>query len=66
MTKPPLSQRIHLPGPKGNPPAPVMKPERGALDQFESWLSLEDPFDARAEAWAEPDLDCDAGPALSV
>lgn len=37
-----------------------------ALDALESWLALEDPFDARAEAWADPGLDCDAGPALSV
>lgn len=37
-----------------------------ALDGLEAWLALEDVFDARAEAWAEPDLDCDAGPALSV
>lgn len=37
-----------------------------ALDALESWLALEDVFDARAEAWADPDLDCDAGPAPSV
>lgn len=37
-----------------------------ALDGLESWLALEDPFDARAEAWADPGLDCDAGPDLSV
>ncbi|RID89667.1 hypothetical protein D2N39_22000 [Gemmobacter lutimaris] len=37
-----------------------------ALDGLESWLALEDPFDARAQAWAEPGLDCDAGPALSA
>lgn len=37
-----------------------------ALDGLESWLALEDPFDARAEAWADPGLDCDAGPALSA
>ena len=34
-----------------------------ALDGLESWLALEDPFDARAEAWADSGLDCDAGPA---
>jgi hypothetical protein len=34
-----------------------------ALDALECWLALEDPFDARAEAWAEPDLYGDAGPA---
>lgn len=37
-----------------------------ALDALECWLALEDPFDARAEAWADPDLDFDAGPAPSV
>lgn len=37
-----------------------------ALDALERWLALEDVFDARAEAWAEPDLDGDAGPAPSV
>jgi hypothetical protein len=37
-----------------------------ALDGLESWLALEDPFDARAKAWADPGLECDAGPALSV
>ena len=37
-----------------------------ALDGLESWMALEAPFDARAEAWADPGLDCDAGPALSV
>jgi hypothetical protein len=36
-----------------------------ALDALESWLALEDVFDARAEAWAEHDLDCDAGPSTS-
>ncbi|MCH8518092.1 MAG: hypothetical protein LAT68_17485 [Cyclobacteriaceae bacterium] len=36
----------------------------GALDALELWLALEDPFDARAEAWA--DLDSDAGPAPSA
>jgi hypothetical protein len=33
-----------------------------ALDALESWLALEAVFDARAEAWADPSLDCDAGP----
>lgn len=37
-----------------------------ALDGIESWLALEDPFDARAEAWADPGLTSDTGPALSV
>jgi hypothetical protein len=33
-----------------------------ALNALERWLALEDPFDARAEAWAGPDLESDAGP----
>jgi hypothetical protein len=36
-----------------------------ALDALERWLALEDAFDARAEAWAEHHLDCDAGPSTS-
>ncbi|WP_127563082.1 hypothetical protein [Nioella ostreopsis] len=39
-----------------------------ALDRFESWLSLEDAFDARAEAWSDKGLDLpgtpDLGPAF--
>jgi hypothetical protein len=37
-----------------------------ALDALERWLALEDAFDARSEAWAKPDLDCDADPAPPV
>ena len=35
-----------------------------ALNQFETWLALEDAFDARAEALAGPDLDLSADPDL--
>ena len=33
-----------------------------ALDALESWLSLEDLFDARNEDWDDPELDGDIGP----
>ncbi|MFV1877794.1 hypothetical protein [Nioella sp.] len=33
-----------------------------ALDALESWLALEDPFDARIEDWGGPELDGDIGP----
>jgi hypothetical protein len=33
-----------------------------ALDALETWLSLEDRFDARIEDWNHPDLDGDLGP----
>lgn len=36
-----------------------------ALGQFETWLALEDEFDARAEAFAGSDLDLSADPDLS-
>lgn len=35
-----------------------------ALDQCETWLALEDAFDARAEDFAGPDLDLSADPDL--
>ncbi len=33
-----------------------------ALDALETWLALEDPFDARIEDWGGPELDGDIGP----
>lgn len=33
-----------------------------ALDALETWLALEDPFDARIEDWDGPELDGDIGP----
>lgn len=33
-----------------------------ALDALETWLSLEDPFDARIGDWDGPELDGDIGP----
>ncbi|MEN8675928.1 MAG: hypothetical protein ABF298_00945 [Alteriqipengyuania sp.] len=33
-----------------------------ALDALETWLALEDPFDARIEDWDGPELDSDIGP----